>query len=188
MNDPNAELKLAKLRGMQRLATSLLVAMLALLVLCAAFKGTYPWLQWVQAFAAAASVGAIADWFAVVALFHHPLGVPFPHTAIVPENKNRIGASLGEFVEHNFLTAENVIRKLEERKLSSAAADWLCHRPNSESLADRACALIPNMLDALEDEDVRRFVDRMITPQLRSLDLASIAASILGVLTAEGRH
>ena len=188
MNDPNAEVKLARLRSMQRLATTLLVAMLALLALCATFKSAYPWLQWVQAFAAAASVGAIADWFAVVALFHHPLGVPFPHTAIVPENKDRIGASLGEFVEHNFLTAENVIRKLEERNLSSAAADWLCQRANSEHLAEHACAFIPNMLDALEDEDVRRFVDRMITPQLRALDLASIAGSILSVLTAEGRH
>jgi uncharacterized membrane-anchored protein YjiN (DUF445 family) len=188
MNDPNAELKLSRLRSMQRFATSLLVVMLALLVLCAALRSTYPWLQWVQAFAAAASVGAIADWFAVVALFHHPLGVRFPHTAIVPENKDRIGASLGEFVEHNFLTAENVVRKLEERNLSSAAADWLCQRPNSERLAERACALIPDMLDAFEDEDVRRFVDRMITPQLQALDLAGIAGSILSVLTAEGRH
>ena len=188
MNDPNAELKFARLRRMQRLATSLLIAMLALLALSATFKSAHPWLQWVQAFAAAASVGAIADWFAVVALFHHPLGVPFPHTAIVPANKDRIGASLGEFVEHNFLTAENVIRKLEARNLSSFGADWLSHRPNSEHLAERACALIPNMLDALGDEDVKRFVDRMITPQLRALDLAGIAGSILSVLTAEGRH
>ena len=188
MNDPNAELKLARLRSMQRLATALLAAMLVLLALSATFKNAHPWLQWVQAFAAAASVGAIADWFAVVALFHHPLGIPFPHTAIVPENKDRIGASLGEFVEHNFLTAENVLRKLELRNLSSEAADWLSHRPNAEHLAERACALIPNMLDALEDEDVWRFVDRVITPQLRALDLARIAGSILAVLTAEGRH
>ena len=188
MNDPNAELKFARLRSMQRLATSLLIAMLALLALSATLKGAHPWLQWVQAFATAASVGAIADWFAVVALFHHPLGIPFPHTAIVPENKDRIGASLGEFVEHNFLTAENVIRKLEERNLASAAADWLRHRPNSENLAERACALIPNMLNALGDEDVRRFVDRIITPQLREIDLAGIAGSGLSVLTAGGRH
>ena len=188
MSVPNAELKLARLRSMQRLATSLLVAMLVLLALSATFKNVHPWLQWVQAFAAAASVGAIADWFAVVALFHHPLGIPFPHTAIVPENKDRIGESLGDFVEHNFLTAENVVRKLEARNLSSFAADWLSQRPNCEHLAERACALIPNMLDALGDEDVRRFVDRVITPQLRALDLASIAGSILSVLTAEGRH
>ena len=188
MSDPQAEVKRARLRYMQRLATSLLILMFALLALSATFKGSHPWLQWVQAFAAAASVGAIADWFAVVALFHHPLGVPFPHTAIVPENKDRIGASLGEFVEHNFLTAQNVVRKLESRNLSLWAADWLMHRPNSEHLAERASAVIPNMLNALDDEDVRRFVDRTITPQLRSLDLASIAATTLSVLTAGGRH
>lgn len=188
MDDPHVELKYARLRYMQRLATSLLIAMLALLALSATFKTSHPWLQWVQAFAAAATVGAIADWFAVVALFHHPLGVPFPHTAIVPANKDRIGASLGRFIEHNFLTTENVIRKLEQRNLSSALADWLLRRANSENLAGRACALIPTMLNALGDEDVRRFVDRTITPQLRALDLASIASSILSVLTAGGRH
>jgi uncharacterized membrane-anchored protein YjiN (DUF445 family) len=96
------------------MATLLLCAMLVLLALSAVFKTTFSWLQWVQAFAAAATVGAIADWFAVVALFHHPLGLPFPHTAIVPANKDRIGASLGHFVEHNFLTAENVIRKIRD--------------------------------------------------------------------------
>jgi len=188
VDDPHAELKYARLRHMQRLATSLLIAMLVLLVLSATFKTSHPGLQWVQAFAAAATIGAIADWFAVVALFHHPLGVPFPHTAIVPANKDRIGASLGHFVEHNFLTTENVIRKLEQRSLSRAAADWLIHRANSETLADRACALVPGMLNALGDEDVRRLVDRTITQQLRKLDLATIAGSVLSVLTAGGRH
>jgi uncharacterized membrane-anchored protein YjiN (DUF445 family) len=188
MDDPHVELKYARLRYMQRLATSLLIAMLALLALSATFKTSHPWLQWVQAFAAAATVGAIADWFAVVALFHHPLGVPFLHTAIVPGNKDRIGASLGQLIEHNFLTAQNVIRKLEQRNLSSVLTDWLVQRANCENLAGRACALIPSMLNALGDEDVRRFVDRTITPQLRRLDLASIAGNILAVLTAGGRH
>jgi uncharacterized membrane-anchored protein YjiN (DUF445 family) len=162
--------------------------MVALLALSATLKTSHPWLQWVQAFSAAAMVGAIADWFAVVALFHHPLGVPFLHTAIVPGNKDRIGASLGQLIEHNFLTAQNVIRKLEQRNLSSVLTDWLVQRANCENLAGRACALIPSMLNALGDEDVRRFVDRTITPQLRRLDLASIAGNILAVLTAGGRH
>jgi len=188
MDDPHAELKLAGLRRMQRVATSLLCAMLVLLALSAAFKTAYPWLQWVQAFAGAATVGAIADWFAVVALFHHPLGLPFPHTAIVPGNKDRIGASLGHFVEHNFLTVENVIRKLEPRNLAKAVAEWIADRSNSENLAERACALIPALLNALGDEDVRRFVDRTIAPQLKKLDVANIAGNMLTVLTAQGRH
>src|SRR5690606_4486715 len=112
MIDPFTEEKRTRLRRMQGLATGLLGAMLALLVVSVALEDWQPWLKWVQAFAAAATVGAIADWFAVVALFHHPLGLPLPHTAIVPRNKDRIGESLGHFVEHNFLTAENVLRKL----------------------------------------------------------------------------
>lgn len=188
MDDPHAALKYARLRRMQWLATSLLGAMLLLLALSATFKNAYPWLQWVQAFAGAATVGAIADWFAVVALFHHPLGLPIPHTAIIPKNKDRIGESLGNFIEHNFLTAENVIRKLEQRNLAKAGAEWLADRGNSESVAERACALIPALLNALGDEDVRRFVDRVITPQLGKVNIASVAGKILTVLTAHGRH
>ena len=188
MEDPHAGLKYQRLRRMQRLATALLCAMLVLLALSAAFKTTYPWLQWVQAFAAAATVGAIADWFAVVALFHHPLGLPFPHTAIVPANKDRIGESLGHFVEHNFLTAENVIRKLEQRNLTKSVSEWLAGRANSHGLAERLCALIPALLNTLGDKDFKRFVDRAIAPQLEKLDVASIAGDILTLLTAGGRH
>ena len=188
MIDPHAELKTARLRYMQRLATALLVAMLVLLALSASFKSVYPGLHWVQAFAAAATVGAIADWFAVVALFHHPLGLPFPHTAIVPANKDRIGASLGRFVEHNFLTAENVVREMQRRNLTLVAADWLADQANADKTAERLCSLIPAALNTLGDQDFRRFIDRAVAPQLRKLNAASIAGDILTVLTAGGRH
>lgn len=188
MIDPHAELKHARLRYMQRLATALLVAMLILLALSASFKTAYPWLHWVQAFAAAATVGAIADWFAVVALFHHPLGLPFPHTAIVPANKDRIGASLGHFVEHNFLTPANVIREMERRNLTMVAAVWLADRANVDKVTARVCSLIPAALNTLGDHDFRRFIDRAVAPQLAKLNVARIAGDILTVLTAGGRH
>jgi len=188
MIDPHAEQKYARLRYMQRLATTLLGAMLVLLALSASFKTTYPWLHWVQAFAAAATVGAVADWFAVVALFRHPLGLPFPHTAIIPANKNRLGTSLGHFVEHNFLTAENVIRELERRNLAMALSVWLADQANIHKLTERVCSMIPAALNALSDKDFRRFVDCAIAPQLRKLNLASITGDILLVLTAGGRH
>jgi uncharacterized membrane-anchored protein YjiN (DUF445 family) len=186
--DPQTELKYARLQRMQWLATALLGAMLILLAASITFKTTLPWLQWIQAFAEAATVGAVADWFAVVALFHHPLGLPIPHTAIIPKNKDRIGETLGSFVEHNFLTPENVVRKLQQRNLSNAVAEWLADRANSESLAERVCVLIPAMLNALDDEDLRRFVDRTIAPQLSKLDVARLAGNVLSVLTADGRH
>jgi uncharacterized membrane-anchored protein YjiN (DUF445 family) len=188
MIDPQAQLKIARLCYMQRLATALLVAMMVLLALSASFKTAYPWLQWVQAFAAAATVGAIADWFAVVALFHHPLGLPFPHTAIVPANKDRIGASLGHFVESNFLTPENVVREMQRRNLTLAAADWLAERGNTDKAAAGVCSLIPAALNMLGDEAFRRYVDRAAAPQLRRLNVAHIAGDILSVLTAGGRH
>lgn len=188
MNDPYVELKYARLRRMQWLATTLLGAMLVLLALSVAFRTHYPWLHWVQAFATAATVGAIADWFAVVAMFHHPLGLPIPHTAIIATNKDRIGEALGRFVEHNFLTAENVIRKLQQRNLARAVAEWLADPANSEGVAERAAALIPAMLNALDDDDVRRLVERTIAPSLAKFDAARAAGNVLSVLTAGGRH
>jgi len=186
--EPHAELKYAKLQRMQWLATALLGAMLILLGVSVGFKTAYPWLQWLQAFAEAATVGAVADWFAVVALFHHPLGLPIPHTAIIPRNKDRIGESLGRFVEYNFLTPQNIVKKLAQRNLAKIVAQWLADRANSEDLAERVCVLVPAMLNALDDEDVRRFVDRTITPLLDRLDVARIAGNILTVLTVENRH
>jgi uncharacterized membrane-anchored protein YjiN (DUF445 family) len=188
MNDSIETVKRARLRAMQRLATSLLGLMLALLALSVAFRDLHPAMQWLQAFAAAASVGAIADWFAVVALFHHPLRLPLPHTAIVPRNKDRIGESLGHFVEHNFLTVENVVRKLESRNLSLSAADWIGNERNAADVARQVAALIPGLLKALDDADVRRLFDRTLAAQLQKLDVASMAAAVLGVLTAGGRH
>lgn len=180
--------KRARLRAMQRLATLLLGLMLALLVFSVTYRDVLPGMQWLQAFAAAASVGAIADWFAVVALFHHPLGLPLPHTAIVARNKDRIGESLGEFVEHNFLTAENVVRKLEQRNLALAAADWIGQPQNADQVARRLCALLPGMLNALGDDDVRRLFSRALGAQLDKLDLPRAAAGAITVLTAGGRH
>jgi uncharacterized membrane-anchored protein YjiN (DUF445 family) len=183
-----AEAKRATLKRMQWLALTLLLSMLALLALSAAYRSAYPWLHWVHAFAEAAAVGATADWFAVTALFRRPLRLPIPHTAIIPKNKDRIGASLGNFVEHNFLTPTNVIRKLARQNLSHAAAGWLANPEHSKDVARRVCSLIPGILEAIEDEDVRRFFDQAIVPKLNRLNVAHIAGEVLDVLTAKDRH
>ncbi len=188
MDDSGVAIKRARLRSMQRLATLLLVLMLSLLVLSVVFKDVHPAMQWLQAFALAASVGAIADWFAVVALFHHPMGIPLPHTAIVARNKDRIGESLGHFVEHNFLTVENVVRKLEQRNLGRTAADWIGNETNADAVAGQLCALVPGMVNALDDDDVRGLFARTLGAQLDKVDTASIVANVLTVLTAGGRH
>ena len=173
---------------MQWLATALLGLMLVLLVVSAACQSRYPWLHWVQAFAEAGTVGAMADWYAVTALFRRPLGMPVPHTAIIPTHKDRIGETLGEFVEQNFLTPENIIAKLRQADAAQALAEWLTASENSLAVASAVADFIPSVLKGLEDSEVRQFLDRALTPQLLSLNVSRIAGNILMVLTRDDRH
>src|ERR1700722_6944513 len=103
--------KQLQLARMQRLATALLCTALGVLLLSARYESVWPWLRWVRAFAEASAIGAIADWYAVVPLFRRPLGLPIPHTAIIPSSKDNIGNSLGEFVTQHLLTPENVVAR-----------------------------------------------------------------------------
>lgn len=186
--EAGSALKRIHLLRMKSIALALLIAMLILFAMSAVLREAHPWLRWVYAFAEAAAIGAIADWFAVTALFRHPLGLPIPHTAIIPRNKDEMGASLGDFVEHNFLTPDNVMRRLERRNFAHAGAHWLVNPENSEGLAKRICAMIPRALEALDDENVQRFLDQIIMAQLERLDVARIAGELLAALTAENRH
>jgi uncharacterized membrane-anchored protein YjiN (DUF445 family) len=181
-------LKRAQLTRMRTVATLSLVCVFVVLLASSIGIARYPALAWIRAFAEAATVGAIADWFAVVALFRHPLGLRIPHTAIIPRNKDRIGRSLGRFVELNFLTPENIVRKLTQAGIAARLAAWLSQRANSELAAERVCSAIPPLLSALADDDMLRLIDRSITPQLERLDAARLAARTLALFTAEGRH
>ena len=173
---------------MKRLALGLLLAMLAILAIAATFQDKHPWLSWVRAFAEAGSVGAIADWFAVTALFRHPLGLPIPHTAIIPRNKDDIGQALGTFVEQNFLTPENLTRKFATLDPAGAAVRWLSSPDNSQRCARAVCEFVPGMLEGLDDADFRRFLDQAVLPQLERLEVAPLAGRLLEVMTHEGRH
>jgi uncharacterized membrane-anchored protein YjiN (DUF445 family) len=176
------------LRRMKALASALLIAMLLVFALSATWRTALPWLNWVYAFAEAATIGALADWFAVTALFRHPLGLPIPHTAIIPRNKNDIGVSIGQFVERHFLTPGNVLRKLERYNFTFTGGEWLSDRKFSEDLSRGVCALIPKILEAYENEDAQRFLDHTIQAQLEGLDVARIAGEILDALTTDNRH
>jgi uncharacterized membrane-anchored protein YjiN (DUF445 family) len=178
----------AQLARMRSIATLLLLAVLALLAVSAYWAQDYPALIWLRSFAEAATAGAIADWFAVVALFRRPLGLPVPHTAIIPRNKDRIGRSLGQFVERNFLTPENIVRRLAQAGFARRFAAWLSQPANAEKAAGHVCEAIPPLLSALEDEDMRRLIERSVTPMLERVDAAHLAARILGLFTAEQRH
>jgi uncharacterized membrane-anchored protein YjiN (DUF445 family) len=185
---PRDEGNRARLRRMKWFATVLLLAMLSIVALTSIFGSAHPAMGWVHAFAEAAVVGALADWFAVTALFRHPLGLPIPHTAIIPRNKDEIGESLGQFVELNFLTPENVIRRLEQQNLALAGAQWLAAPGRARTIAENICAELSAVMDRLDDADVRRFLDSVVVPLVERIDVARASGEILDLLTAGNRH
>lgn len=176
------------LAGMKTLALALLGLMLALFALSTLLQPKHPWLGWMRAFAEAASVGAIADWFAVTALFRHPMGLPLPHTAIIPRNKDEIGRTLGRFVEDNFLTPENLARRIAGLDAAGTALHWLAAPGNSQRCARSACELAPGLLENLDDATFRRILDEAVLPHLERLDVAALAGRVLSVMTCGGRH
>jgi uncharacterized membrane-anchored protein YjiN (DUF445 family) len=186
-SDAREDWKAVRFRRMRRTATCLLAAMIALLLACVVYQADYPWLGWVRAFAEAGTVGAIADWYAVVALFRRPFGMPIPHTAIIPQNQQRIAESLGNFVEENFLTPELITGRLRDHNAAKALAEWLAEPANSQAVADVVADSLPGLLNGIDDADVARFFDRAVMP-LRTLDVSRIAGNVLKVLTDGDRH
>jgi uncharacterized membrane-anchored protein YjiN (DUF445 family) len=173
---------------MQRLATGMLVVMLVVLVLTNLFLSLHPSIGYLRAFAEAAVVGAMADWFAVTALFRQPLGLPIPHTAIVPRNKERIGEALGRFVEQNFASPEVVSSKLEGADMSGRLARWLSEPQRAEAIAGHVTRLIPQLLDSVDDRDVRRFVSGSLAHGAQRIDLGPLLGEVVAMLTGENRH
>jgi uncharacterized membrane-anchored protein YjiN (DUF445 family) len=179
---------LQRLRAMKRRATGLLVLVAATYVVARWFEPVHPAVGYLRAFCEAAMVGGLADWFAVTALFRHPLGVPLPHTAIIPANKDRIGAALGQFVERNFLSTEVVAGKLARIEFAALAARWLADSARSAPVAGHVAQFLPRLLDAAGDEPMRHFLHTNLAAALRRIDLAPLAADLLESLTDQNRH
>lgn len=173
---------------MKRLALALLAMAALLYALATVLEHRHPLWPWVAAFAEAAMVGAMADWFAVVALFRHPLGIPIPHTAIIPNNKSRIGAKLADFLCNHFLATPQVLQKLHEIGPAERLAAWLSQPANGGLIARHAGAAAVHLLEAFDDERVREFVRRAMLIRLERIDFAPMAGELLDVLTAERRH
>jgi uncharacterized membrane-anchored protein YjiN (DUF445 family) len=185
---PDDELKRVRLVKMQRVATLMLVAVALLFVVTRWLESAYPWLGFVRAFAEAAMVGGIADWFAVTALFRHPLGLPIPHTAIVASRKDRIGTALGNFVQRNFLTRDVVAGKIAAMQLGDRAAQWLARPENSRRLARHAAHGLSGAVSVMHDDDVQAMVDRSIVSRLRRMQAAPLMARLFELMTSGGRH
>ncbi len=174
--------------GMKRLALGLLVAAAVLYGLATALTPRHPAWGYVAAFAEAAMVGAIADWFAVVALFRHPLGLPIPHTAIIPENKDRIGENLATFIATHFLATDQVLAKVKDFDAAGRVAQWLARPENADRVADRLVEVGRWAVGALNDERVRLFVADLARRGLQQVDITRLTGQVLEAMTHEGRH
>ncbi|RWO08058.1 MAG: DUF445 domain-containing protein [Mesorhizobium sp.] len=186
--DADAEAKLSALRRTKFVATAALALCVLIFGVAKSFEGHYPWLGFVAAFAEAATIGGLADWYAVVALFRRPLGLPIPHTAIIPENQNRIADNLGRFIEVNFLAPEPVREKLAEVDFSALVADWLADPNRAADLSHFVGRLVPQTLAAVEQSGLRGFVSSRILEQIEKVPLAPLAAELLSALTDDRRH
>jgi uncharacterized membrane-anchored protein YjiN (DUF445 family) len=180
--------KAAGLTRMRRVASCLLVFMMALLLACVVLQRVHAWLAWPRAFAEAGLAGAIADWYAVIALFRRPLGLRIPHTAIIPQNQQRIAESLGNFVEENFLTPELIVGRLGEHNAARSLARWLVRPANSRGVAAIVANSVAGLLDGMDEADVAWLFERLVIPQLRVFDLTRVAGAALAILTEGGRH
>ena len=173
---------------MRRLATGLLVLMALVFVAALHYEKSVPGLGFVRAFAEAAMVGALADWFAVTALFRHPLGIPIPHTAIIPRNKDRIGENMGRFVEQNFLSPALVSERIAHVDFAGKLARWLAEPAQGAWIAGGIASVLPRILNALDDADLRRFAGEHLVAGVRKIDFATIAAQMLELMTRDNRH
>jgi len=173
---------------MKSIALSLLIFMALIFVITKVAAEHFKWIHFVRAFAEAAMVGAIADWFAVTALFRHPMGLPLPHTAIIPNKKDRIGESLGDFVQNNFLTEEALRTKLKAFEIERKVQEWLAVPENSAMVAEAISKNIPGVLNLLDDKEVRVFIEKNITLNLKGDEIAKLGSTLLETLTRNDKH
>jgi uncharacterized membrane-anchored protein YjiN (DUF445 family) len=182
------DLQRRSLRRNRLIATLLLAAMAVLFISTALVAEPGFWILLIRATAEAALVGGLADWFAVTALFRQPLGLPIPHTAILPRNKDRIGEGLALFIERNFLSPDILRAKLRSIDLARLVADWLSMPANADAIARRLVRMLPHAINAIDDRDFRVFIGDALGRHLAEVDLAPLLGRGIVVLTANGFH
>jgi uncharacterized membrane-anchored protein YjiN (DUF445 family) len=181
-------LRARQLRLMKRRATVLLgLVTLAFLVL-ARFGGTASWTGYALAAAEGAMVGGLADWFAVTALFRHPLGIPIPHTAIVVERKEQFAATLGQFVQESFLTPEVIVDRVRAAAVVPRVAAWLTDPANASVAAAEVARNLVSLVDFAPDEDVHRGLENLLLEGIEAVPVAPLAGRALRFVTLDGRH
>ena len=184
----NPEERQRNLERMKRRATGLLVLMAVVFIVARILEPDHSWIGYIRATAEASLVGGIADWFAITALFRHPLNIPIPHTAIIPNRKDRIGRSLGNFVQNNFLSSEVLTAKLRAAGISRRAAEWLSQPEHARTAAQQVGSVLRGAGSIVRDDDVHALIDRSVIEPLRQVPIAPVLAKGLALLTVDDRH
>ena len=174
------------LRRMKLVALGLLV-LAAIVYVVTTVAGADGWVGYVQAFAEAAMVGALADWFAVTALFRHPLRIPIPHTAIIPKRKDQIGRSLGEFVESNFLTQEVLAERLAQADVGRRLGRWLARPENARRASEAMGDALRGSLEVLDDDEVQHGLEGVVRRRVRDTPASPLVGKVID-LSVEGGH
>lgn len=171
---------------MRALATGLLVVMLLVFLATSMAQPHWPWLAYPRAFAEAGMIGACADWFAVVALFRHPLGIPIPHTAIVPQSKQRIAVALGRFIANNFLSPRVVGDRIRDVDIAGWAAQWIERPSHARSAAQRTVSAVHQAMQTTPSADLNAFLTRRTRQGIAAIPAAPLASRVLALLWAHG--
>ena len=187
-SDPHDRARLRELKRTKWLAGGVLVASLAVLVVAKLLERHNPGFGFLAAFAEAATIGGLADWYAVVVLFRRPLGLPIPHTAIIPANHREIADRLGGFIETHLLAPEPIGAKLRLVDFAAAAAEWLRDPERSDGLARLILRLLPQALTAAEHSGLRGFLARQLVDQIDAVQVAPLTAELMTTFTQDRRH
>jgi len=186
---PDEALKQAQLDAMKRRATYLLVGAGAVFIVARLLEVRFGfWMGAIRATAEASMVGGLADWFAVTALFRHPLGIPIPHTAIVAKRKDRVGRALGMFVQRNFLSRPVIEARLRALAVAERLAAWLSEPEHARTIARQTVRALSSGVQALRDADVEPMVERSVASRVRAFRVAPVVARLMEVLTEGDRH
>ena len=188
MLDQDVRARLRELQRTKLLAGGVLLASLAVLVIAKLAERHNPGFGFLAAFAEAATIGGLADWYAVVVLFRRPLGLPLPHTAIIPANHRQIAERLGAFVETHFLAPETIGAKLRQIDFAAAGSEWLRDPQRCDGLARFILRLLPGALTAAEDSGLRCFLARQLVDQVEAVQVAPLAAELMTTFVEDGRH
>ena len=182
--------KKTQLRKYKAFATGLFLLMAIIFITSTVMQKTNPahWIGYLRAFAEAAMVGALADWFAVTALFHHPLGIKIPHTNLIQEKKEQIGDNLGSFVVSNFLSPQNIRPYMTKLKVSGFAGQWLANNANQELLIREGSQILANILHKLDDEAVVKFITSKARDMAGEIKITQIVGSGVEYLVEKNDH